>query len=515
MTLRLLVAFALLTLSVSAVAQDKDAALVGMWGYNLQFPVGLSGPLTVQRNGRHWHAEIAGAKADADTIAGDVRLAFPNEGGVFRGRLHGNSLEGYWARRAVVENAAGTAQGFAMPLALKRVSPDAWRAAVVPLPESFTLYLKISREADGKLVAAFRNPEVNSHGPAMQLLVSQQGNALRFSTWPDPQSPEQHLDATRTADGIQMFWKDLDRTILLRRLDTAEAAAFYARPPSSARYVYRQPEETGDGWQTARAGALGLDEAALTKTVQEIIDIDPAARRHAFQIHSLAIAYKGKLVLDEYFHGFSRNQAHDMRSAAKTLVSVMLGSAMLNGVKISPQTRVYPLLAQMGPFAHPDPRKDEITLADLLTHSSGLDCDDNDDNSLGNEERMQRQHAQPNWWKYSLDLPMVHAAGTHYAYCSANINLAGAAITLTTKTWLPEWFDETIARPLQFGPWYWNLMPNGEGYGGGGALIRTRDFLKVGQTFLDGGVWNGRRIITAAWVRAARSPTSRRQPAPR
>jgi CubicO group peptidase (beta-lactamase class C family) len=157
--------------------------------------------------------------------------------------------------------------------------------------------------------------------------------------------------------------------------------------------------------------------------VQNIIDVDPAARRHAFQIHSLAIAYKGKLVLDEYFHGFRRDQPHDTRSASKTLASVMLGTSMLHGVKISPQTKVYPLLAAMGPFANPDPRKNEITVADLLTHSSGLDCDDNDENSLGNEDRMENQRVQPNWWKYTLDLPMVHAPGTHYAYCSANINL--------------------------------------------------------------------------------------------
>src|SRR5205823_9769597 len=134
--------------------------------------------------------------------------------------------------------------------------------------------------------------------------------------------------------------------------------------------------------------------------VQGIIDIDPAARRHAFQIHSLAIAYKGKLVLDEYFHGFTRDQPHDTRSASKTLVSVMLGTAMLHGVKISPQMKAYPLLASMGPFANPDPRKGEITIADLLTHSSGLDCDDNNDASPGNEDKMQSQHAQPNWWKY-------------------------------------------------------------------------------------------------------------------
>ena len=44
-------------------------------------------------------------------------------------------------------------------------------------------------------------------------------------------------------------------------------------------------------------------------------------------------------------------------------------------------------------------------------------------------------------------------------------------------------------------------MPTGEGYIGGGAQLRPRDLLKIGQAYLDGGAWNGRRIVTADWVR--------------
>jgi len=49
-------------------------------------------------------------------------------------------------------------------------------------------------------------------------------------------------------------------------------------------------------------------------------------------------------------------------------------------------------------------------------------------------------------------------------------------------------------------------MPTGEGYAGGGARILPRDLLKVGQTFLNGGVWHGRRIVAASWVKVSTSP---------
>src|SRR6185503_16080236 len=110
------------------------------------------------------------------------------------------------------------------------------------------------------------------------------------------------------------------------------------------------------------------------------------------------------------------------------------------------------------------------------------------------------------WWKFTLDLPMAYAPGKHYAYCSANINLVGGALTSATNTWLPELFERTVARPLQFGLWHWNLMPNGHGYLGGGARVRPRDLLKVGQAYLNGGVWNGHRIVQASWVTESTSP---------
>jgi CubicO group peptidase (beta-lactamase class C family) len=68
-------------------------------------------------------------------------------------------------------------------------------------------------------------------------------------------------------------------------------------------------------------------------------------------------------------------------------------------------------------------------------------------------------------------------------------------------------FDRDVAQPLQWGPYYWNMTPNGQGYLGGGAFVRPRDLLKLGQAYLDGGMWNGRRIVDASWV--AQSTASR------
>lgn len=508
---------ALALLTVQGAAPAPDDPLIGLWEYQTTFPTGLRGEIAIARHGDDWSATLGGARAQFHATGAEVRLVFPRNGGVFRGEMNGDVLEGFWVRPAVTDDPRypiGATQGYAMPLILKPSGRDRWRATVRPLDDPFTLYLKVFRGADGTLKAAFRNPEMHSHGPAMQLSASRDGDAVRFSAQPDPAQPQVHLDATllHKPDRVSMMWSDIGRTIELTRRTPQQAVDFFPRPPGSPRYVYRKPPTTNDGWTTARAGELGVDEAALTRAVQRIIDVDPAAARGAWLIHGMAVAYRGKLVLDEYFYGYDRDTPHDTRSASKTFSSVMLGAAMMRGTKIGPETKLYDLVAPMGPFANPDPRKADITLANVMTHTTGLACDDNDETSPGNEDTMEFQRAQPNWWKFELDLPMLHAPGTHYAYCSGGINLMGAALTNATGTWLPMLFDRTVAKPLQFGPYYWNLMPNGEGYQGGGVFVRPRDFLKIGQAFLDGGVWNGRRIVTEDWVKLSTGPRTHISP---
>lgn len=485
--------------------------VTGLWAYETTFPIGLSGELAITHRGSSWEGAISGARAGANASNNEFRIGFPNEGGTFRGYLDrdGNLLRGYWARREITDDPRypeGAGQAYAMPLTLTPAGANRWKAIVTPLPDPFTLYLNVFRDETGALKAAIRNPEMHHHGPAMQLFATLEGDHLRLGKAATPGDDDLTATISRNPDRINLPWDPLKRTISLTRATAEQAAHFTARPRTEPAYVYRKPQDLGDGWPTARARDLGVDEAALARAVQRIIDINPSAQR-AWLIHSMAIAYKGKLILDEYFYNQGPDIPHDMRSASKTFSSVILGAAMHEGAKISPETKLYEVMAPLGPFNNPDPRKDRITLAHVMTHTTGLACDDNAESpSTGGEDVMQTQRAQPNWWKFTLDLPIVHEPGERYAYCSGAISLMGGALTMATGEWLPALFDRTVAQPLQFGRYYWNLMPTGEGYVGGGAFIRTRDFLKLGQAYLDGGVWNGRRIATEAWAKDAIAP---------
>jgi CubicO group peptidase (beta-lactamase class C family) len=255
---------------------------------------------------------------------------------------------------------------------------------------------------------------------------------------------------------------------------------------------------------------VGLDEGRIGALVARL---QQTGEPGSPQVQGLLIARHGKLVVEEYFHGFDATRPHDTRSAGKTFAPLLVGLAMAQGHAFGPQTSVLDLLPDDGGLARQDPRKARITVADLMSMTSGLACDDNDGQSPGNEDTMQSQHRQNDWYRYTLALPMAREPGGQQAvYCSAGINLLGAVVAKTTGQWLPAFFEQRLARPLEMRDYHVNLMPGGDAYLGGGIYLRPRDMLKLGQLYLSGGRWNGRRVVEQAWVEASTTEHSRFAP---
>jgi CubicO group peptidase (beta-lactamase class C family) len=219
----------------------------------------------------------------------------------------------------------------------------------------------------------------------------------------------------------------------------------------------------------------------------------------ASQVHSLLIARHGKLVLEEYFHGYDRDTPHDTRSASKSWTNVLIGAAMQAGVPIRLDTPVYrTMLGSVPPEL--DPRKKAMTLEHLLTMTAGFDCDDSGDRP-GDEDVMQQQTREPDWYRYSLEVPMAWNSGDKIVYCSMKPNLAAGMLEKIAGEPLPEMFWRLVAKPMRMSNYHLFLQPTGEAYGGGGHQFTTRDFMKLTQLFLNDGKWDGRQIVSAEWTR--------------
>ncbi|MBN8228220.1 serine hydrolase [Corallococcus macrosporus] len=465
--------------------------LVGIWGSERVLGPQVRGELTLVRDGNAWRARIAGFDVPARNEGRKVSIAFP--GGELRATLseNGQSITGHWIQPPVLMSG----MKFATPVELRSLQPGVWRGNVAPLEDRFSLYLVVQKQPDGSVTAFIRNPERN-FGNRMQFRVELQDRTVRFTSLKGDTRFEGTFNAE--AGRLSLPYPPFDTTFDFTRRDRSQAVGLYSRTPAPGPYVHQKPIAEDDGWTTASPADVGMDVQPLQQLVQRILDQEPSAESVP-AIQGLLIARHGKLILEEYFQGFDKERPHDLRSSSKSYASLLIGIALDQGAPFTVDTPVASLFPEYkGKLAHLDARKRKLTVAHLMTMSTGLACDDDDPESPGNEDRL--EDSVPDWYRYTLDLPMVRAPGEKAVYCSANINLLGGVLRNTTRTWIPEFFTRNVATPLQMRGYHLDLMPNGEQYLGGGIYMRPRDALKLGQLYLSGGTWNGKRVVSQRWI---------------
>jgi CubicO group peptidase (beta-lactamase class C family) len=480
-----------LTLGVAVIQGQTRSPLLGLWSGEVAGPL-VKGELTLERRGQEWRARIAEFDVPVALKQAELRFTLPSNHGEFRGRLSrdAKTIIGHWIQPA------GTVslQRRATPLELIATGKSTWVGQVTPLADTMRFYVHIQSGADGALIAVIRNPERNLWGSGT---FEAQLNGETVTLTKDRLRLRGSYDAKTDRLSLSLLGPP-PAVVVLNRQDEAQATGFYPRAPHPTTYSYHRPAPRKDGWATASLEEVGLDPKPLHALMKALLNANPRDN-NTVPIHSILIARRGKLALEEYFYGFGPERPHDTRSAGKTLAPMLIGIARDRGAKVEPQTPVYSLFPEYKPFANWDERKDKLTLGHLMTMTPGLACDDSDNASPGEEGRVQ---AQPgDWHKYTLDLPLVREpGGTTAIYCSASLNMVGGVAAKVSGKWNADLFYEYIARALQFGTYHLNLMPTGEVYTGGGAYLLPRDALKLGQLYLSGGVWNGRRVLSRDWV---------------
>jgi len=486
-------------------AQGNASELAGLWAAKLRFGPDIRGPLTIERAAGGWRAEIAGVSSNARVLGDTISCDLPDGRGAFRGLMAPGRrrIVGHWIQATTVSSGSP----YASPVTLVRLGgAERWRGDIDPLADEFTMYLKVEPSADGSMHAFLKNPERNIGRFTRIAALERAGDIVRLLAAPASGAKGQVLAEGVLRDGVLSI-PLRGGTYDFQHLDANAASDFYprSRPGIGSAYAYRAPPPLDDGWPVATPEEVGLSRAALETFVRAIIDM-PIDSLSSLEIHGVLIARHGKLVLEEYFHGEHRDKPHDTRSAAKSLTATLLGAAIQAGVPLSARSPVYQVMN--GRTFPPDlePRKRALTLEHLLTMSSGLDCDDADPNSPGNEDVVTQQTEEPDWWKVTLGLKMIREPGERAVYCSVNPNLIGGVLQRAAGRPLPELFQALIAEPLAIRRYWMNLTPRGDAFMGGGVRFLPRDFMKLGQLMMNGGTWGGRRVVSTEWAKRAMSP---------
>jgi CubicO group peptidase (beta-lactamase class C family) len=496
---------AAVVLAGASHAQPGPDPLEGLWRAKRWFGPEARGPLVIRREGESWRADMMGQVLPVRMERGELWFGLPNARGSFRGRLEaGEGIAGVWTPERARANG-----GYATPVLLEPDGPDRWRGEVVPYDDVFTFYLLVRRRPDGSLGVLLRNPE-RDYGALLNVsrLVSDSGGVRLIGRPPWERQEGAVARGSYDAEDSVLtlaFWSRGGNYEFRREGD---ASGFYPRGRNPGRYVYAPPPAARDGWPTGTLESAGIDRGAIERSVQVLLDM-PMDTIDAPQVHGLLLARHGTLVLEEYFHGEHRDRLHETRSASKSLTATLIGAAMQAGAPLTLATRVYEIMNGGGMPAELDPRKRAMTLEHLMTMTSGFFCDDNNPDAPGNEEVMGNQTQEPDYYRYTMNVPMAFAPGDTAIYCSASPNLALGVLRRATGEFPPYTFQRLLGRPLQISHYAWPLDPAGQAFGGGSVQMRPRDFMKLGQLMLNGGTWKGHRLLGRAFVERASSPLYR------
>jgi CubicO group peptidase (beta-lactamase class C family) len=272
---------------------------------------------------------------------------------------------------------------------------------------------------------------------------------------------------------------------------TSTALAFAASPASCV--------APASPWRTATPAEAGLNPAPLSGLPAAV------ARGDYPRTTSVLVVRNGRLAYEQYFGEGRSDLLNDTRSAMKAVTALAVGAAIADGVVASAQAPAFSYLADLKSFRNDTADKEAITIADLLSMSSALDCDDNSDNSPGNENQM---HQQPRWTRWAVDLPTMagysrDASGFGpWRYCTANAVLAGQIVQRATGRPVDQYIESRLFAPLGIASWDWPRSPTGEVMTGGGLRLRSRDLARIAWMMTDNGRWDGRQVVPASWIDA-------------
>ena len=274
-------------------------------------------------------------------------------------------------------------------------------------------------------------------------------------------------------------------------------------------------------WVPASPASVGLDS-----TVLAALDADLASGRYGL-VDGFAVVRNGRLAwssqwrrdydsvyralapADTRDHQFNydhpdwhpwyhRSDLHTLQSVTKSVTSILVGIAIDRGEIASVDQPIITWF-DTTKIGNLDARKRAITLRHILTMTPGIAWNENLPYTDSANSAIQLE-ASREWVRYALDLPMAAEPGTVWGYSSGASVLMGAIVAKATGRSVADYAREHLFGPLGITAFHWKESPIGEQDTEGGLYLRTEDLAKIAWLYLNGGQWNGRQVVSRAWV---------------
>jgi CubicO group peptidase (beta-lactamase class C family) len=232
-------------------------------------------------------------------------------------------------------------------------------------------------------------------------------------------------------------------------------------------------------WTAKAPGKLGLDAAKLQDA------IDYATSRSS---ESLLVIRHGCLAGSSRLDSVTAEQQHEGWSMTKSVTALVVGRAVTLG-KLNIDRPIGHL------FPEADKAHARITPRQLLQMSSGL--------HLHWTRDFNGTPLMPDRVKDALSLPFDHKPGTYWEYEQSPVSLLAETVTRAVRRDLQDFAQRELFSPIGIaaGTWRWDRDRAGHTEGWAHLQLRPVDWARLGTLVLHGGTWNGRRLISSAYVR--------------
>jgi CubicO group peptidase (beta-lactamase class C family) len=198
---------------------------------------------------------------------------------------------------------------------------------------------------------------------------------------------------------------------------------------------------------------------------------------------------------------YQGRRVHTLQSVTKSVTSALIGIAISRNEIRSVEE---PLLSFFGDYdlSRVDSRLRKATLADLLTMRSGIEWHEQD-RPLDETNTTIQLEKSPDWIRFTLAQPMDADPGTKWAYNSGGSQLMSQIIRATTGMHVDEYARRHLFEPVGIRDFHWKKTPTGHPDTEGGLYLEAEDLARIGWLYLNGGTWNGRRILPQQWITAS------------
>ncbi len=286
-------------------------------------------------------------------------------------------------------------------------------------------------------------------------------------------------------------------------------------PPPSL-YSYSNPTQFNDGIEVGGLNQVGMDEQLITSMMDELLN-DPS---HSY--HSMLIFKDDKLVLEEYFGGFDleirdyelgqvpfqqfdESSLHFSASVTKSVTSLLYGIAIDKG--IVPANLNTSLFTFFDDYQDLGNGKLDVTVHHMLSMTTGLEWSEDTDFVNPTNNLVEMWNAQDPVG-YLLAKPLEISPGNVWNYNSGVSTILGEIVARSANKSLSEFAAEELFEPLGINDFEWvgHVENNDLALGGGGLYLSARSMVKLGRLVLNEGVWNGKQIVSAEWIRESTSP---------